>query len=521
MSRYAFLVASVVALSAGVGNASAVTRAPGGEGQVLIYPYYTTNAGNDTLLSVTNTTGLDKAVRVRFAEGENGRDVFSIDLYLAPFDTWTAVVTRPAESAPAGVRTSDESCTVPDIADAHDLAGGGAVFSTAAFSGAYADGGDTSNDRTSEGWIEIIEMATLIPGSPSADAAGTSDPNLDTRNCATLTQAWSEAGYWAQNPKTDVANPTGGLYGSASVVNVAQGTIFGYAATALDDFRVDPADSPRGTTASVALHTAPGDAHPNLADALSDPSTNRARAVVYAGGLISAEYAAPANAIDAVSATLMASAIYDEYDTDATLGATTSLVFTYPTRRFYTDPAIVGTSAIVPFTSIFAGVQRNANPELIPFAYADRKGRAPTINCGVDACLSHLQTPGTGIEIANFGTNAGATFASALTMTLPPGESPEAFAASGVVSYLTDGADLLGLPPNPPPVDGLPPIRTMRPDRNARYFSGFPVIGFKVETIVNGNIRQRVLANYSSLVPHRWISACYVPDELQGACGQN
>ena len=60
------LTAAVLAGLAGVagiaGTAQAVNMNPDGLGQVLIYPYYTANMGNQTLLSVVNTTNQAKAV---------------------------------------------------------------------------------------------------------------------------------------------------------------------------------------------------------------------------------------------------------------------------------------------------------------------------------------------------------------------------------------------------------------------------------------------------------------------------
>ena len=54
------LTAAVLAGLAGIagiaGTAQAVNLNPDGLGQVLIYPYYTTNGGNQTILSVVNTT---------------------------------------------------------------------------------------------------------------------------------------------------------------------------------------------------------------------------------------------------------------------------------------------------------------------------------------------------------------------------------------------------------------------------------------------------------------------------------
>ena len=59
------------------GAAHAVNVNPDGLGQVLIYPYYTTNdkilgvSPFASLLSVVNTTTSAKAVKVRFLEGKS------------------------------------------------------------------------------------------------------------------------------------------------------------------------------------------------------------------------------------------------------------------------------------------------------------------------------------------------------------------------------------------------------------------------------------------------------------------
>ena len=78
------LTAAVLAGLAGVaglaGTAQAVNLNPDGLGQVLIYPYYTANSGNATILSVVNTTDSAKAVKVRFLEGFNSREVLDFNL---------------------------------------------------------------------------------------------------------------------------------------------------------------------------------------------------------------------------------------------------------------------------------------------------------------------------------------------------------------------------------------------------------------------------------------------------------
>ena len=104
-SLYAAL-AGVSALGV-TGAAQAVNLNPDGLGQVLIYPYYTTRAdagGNaySSLLSVVNTTSSAKAVKVRFLEGKNSREVLDFNLFLSKHDVWTAAILpsrRPAGAA--------------------------------------------------------------------------------------------------------------------------------------------------------------------------------------------------------------------------------------------------------------------------------------------------------------------------------------------------------------------------------------------------------------------------------------
>src|SRR3954452_1091800 len=115
-SLYAAL-AGASALGA-TGAAQAVNINPDGLGQVLIYPYYTTQAlgGNayNSLLSVVNTTNSAKAVKVRFLEGKNSREVLDFNLFLSKNDVWTTAVI-PRTGGGAGIITADKSCTLPQI----------------------------------------------------------------------------------------------------------------------------------------------------------------------------------------------------------------------------------------------------------------------------------------------------------------------------------------------------------------------------------------------------------------------
>ena len=122
----------VSAVLAGMGSVAGVAHAvyldPSGQGQALIYPYYTVQAGHNTYVSVVNTqTSGVKVVKVRFREGKNSREVLDFNLYLSPSDVWTgAVIPADAGSAtsPGRLITADVSCTNPrDPVDAASTSG--------------------------------------------------------------------------------------------------------------------------------------------------------------------------------------------------------------------------------------------------------------------------------------------------------------------------------------------------------------------------------------------------------------
>ncbi|MDG4557390.1 MAG: hypothetical protein P9F19_08390 [Candidatus Contendobacter sp.] len=144
-------------------TAGAVSVSANNLGQALIFPYYTVRGGWTTLFGVTNTSSQVVAVKVRFREAYNSRDVFDFNLILSPYDLWTAWVT----DSPNGpvIRTEDSSCTVGNIV------GTGATGVTfpapVSYVGAFADGGPTTVDRMREGYVEMIMMGAS-PGTPSA-----------------------------------------------------------------------------------------------------------------------------------------------------------------------------------------------------------------------------------------------------------------------------------------------------------------------------------------------------------------
>src|SRR5690606_11158429 len=85
-----------------------------GMGEALVYPFFSTQGGNDTYVHVVNTTGYTKAVKVRFIEARNSREVLDFNLYLSPEDEWAGAIVATADGG-AMIQTVDTSCTVPEL----------------------------------------------------------------------------------------------------------------------------------------------------------------------------------------------------------------------------------------------------------------------------------------------------------------------------------------------------------------------------------------------------------------------
>jgi hypothetical protein len=360
------LTAAVLAGLAGVagivGSAQAVNINPDGLGQVLIYPYYTVNGGNNTVLSVINTSESAKAVKVRFLEGKNSREVLDFNLYLSAYDVWVAALYMQPDGACANstdpdcpaagtpmLETPDTSCTVPYFYGN----GGTQAFVPWALTdevGYDSDDITTLGDisRATEGHFEMIEMGTVID--ESASAVAITHVNGVPDDCASLVEAWTWAndldpetrGYWLQNPGTDMTNPSGGMFGGAGIVNVNQGTLYTYDARAVNGY-ADNID------ANDFLHTQPGFTTPNL----NSGDVYTGYVFLDNGGNTSWSFN---RGVDAVSYVFMHDTIMNEYTTNAQVGADTEWVVTFPTKHFYVYPDTSNSDTVLPpFTELWNG----------------------------------------------------------------------------------------------------------------------------------------------------------------------
>lgn len=448
-----------IALAASLGmaaSAHAVNVNYDGLGQVLLYPVYTAEEGMVTAVHVTNTTDQIKAVKVRFVEGMNSQEVLDFNLYLSPFDVWTGGVVRTADGA--ALVTSDTSCTAGAIPAA------GQPFVNFLYSADSVNG----RDRARVGHLEVIEMgevdpAALIAPGVTAGQAIIHGANGTPGNCAAVRQSLQVGGAWRNDLSLGMSAPAGGLYGTATLVNVDKGIEVGYDATALDNFSL------------VQLHALPGDEAPSLAAAEPEAAFKNGDSDTFLEN------------IDAVSAVLMKENIKNDYAVGAGLNAQTDFVITFPTKRLYVNNGLtagVPNPATAPFTSPWNRATSSAC-EAISLTYYDREERTAILE---DEQFSPRPPQGEGLQLCYetniLGINGSNILGGEYVRTNL--ELNQGFETGWInIDLVTDGSgnarELVG--------DDL------------NYF-GLPAIGFAITAIQNGNVGG-LLSNYAGSWEHK------------------
>jgi len=277
-------------------------------------------------VGVTNTSDRVVAVKVRFREAENSRDVFDFNVILSPYDVWTGYLTDSA-SGPI-IRTTDKSCTVGAIPAA------GQPFTTTAYTGpGAADGGDTSVDRLRDGYVEMIMMGASTATPNALAAAAVHNATGVPANCAALVEAFTTAGRLADVQAAFPEYPTSPLKGTFSLVNSSPGKGFNAVGlpTALNNFR----------TAPYVTMMLP----PNVIGAANSGYEPTLAAATTAGAYYNASTDAivpgAANGVAAVTDALVQKSVLNEWSRRADPGAAwstlTDWVVTFPTKMFYVD----------------------------------------------------------------------------------------------------------------------------------------------------------------------------------------
>lgn len=428
-------------------GAGAVHVSPNGLGQALVYPYYTVQNGFKTAFNVFNTSSTHAvAVKVRFREYQNSRDVLDFNLVLSPNDKWSANVieaadgTGTASNGGALLTTSDTSCTIPEIPAT------GAPFSRDGYSfSTFQDSGDQDFDRLKQGYIEIIPMAwsdvttdTIYQGALHAQPSGIPANCATVRTAFTPTTSWdlvnTTVGDGSPSISSDAdweAIPAGNnpLFGELALINTDGGVAGGTNAVALADWMT-----------GVKLTTAqefPFYLEPTLAGADGLWTTT---------------------GLAATDAALTSLTVVNEWANNPTNGANVDWAVTFPTKSFHADVAAAniqaGSSAyrtgaaLAPFENAFASGASEIT--VSPLPYGSEEGEATVTSTGtVSFSPGSFSTPGTPTfkYEANTVTFGGdSVLDSANPLALDPATDIAGDRVSGHVRMLIPGSAATGLP---------------------------------------------------------------------------
>lgn len=219
----------------GATTATQLVVSESGVGHQLFAPYFNTQGGNATLLSLTNTDTLNgKVVKLRFRGAGNADNVMDLTILLAPRDVWTGGVIE--SGGLSQLSTADRSCTMPRMEPNAQNA-----FRTGRLS---PKDGAAIVAGTREGYVEVITMAD-IPSASVYGAAGdqpsqlyTAVRNVDgvppcTASVLTAVSGDQNMGNEAQAAALGLASPTGGISGKWSVINVPRTTTYSGDMTAI------------------------------------------------------------------------------------------------------------------------------------------------------------------------------------------------------------------------------------------------------------------------------------------------
>jgi hypothetical protein len=447
------------------GVAEAVMINPNGLGQVLVYPYYTVRNGYNvggvsaapfnTLLSIVNTTNSTKAVKVRFREGKASAEVLDFNVFLSPYDMWTAAV-EPDGSGGAMIETADNSCTIPSFTK-----GVGVPFRTTAFASDPIGGGA---DRLTEGYFEVFEMATYDPADPVS--VGAKHNSAGVPSCSGVTDA---------NASKSPYPPNGGLSGGATIINVLTGDAFTEDATALTQF----------TTAAVYSNT--GVNTPDFTDAV--PAN--ASAVNGSGQIITGAFSA---GILASTAAMQRTRVINEFVLEKSTASGTDWVLTFPTKHTHVTP----TGVVPPFQNKLG---KAGSCDDIGINLYNREEGPPGSTPGSDFSPLPPGQAGPALcwesNILTFNNSnvLGSANKYNIATTETSGWMNLTFAYAGAINVATSAT-------------GYDPT-TATPIAPSTTFAGLPTIGFAVQTFVNGTLTDTsgklIQSSYGGNFGHRYV----------------
>jgi hypothetical protein len=345
MKKSVIALSVAAALGAVAGPASAQTATTlefnerGGVGHILYVPYFSTQKGNVTAISIVNTDTVNgKVLKVRFRGASNSDDLYDFQVFLSPADVWTAAVTENG-SGGSQLTTDDASCTLPLNVEGS--------FITSRVSSAGGAG------ETKEGYVEILTMADIVNTTgnykdlydATKHVSGVAPCDADVLTALTN-----------ENASTYMTNPTTGISANWAIINVDPANRYAYGGEAAAIEARVSAGGAAGTgnivywdQRSTAL--TPTEANANTADPLLRGSTPAIAGARYDLPDLSTPYttgaATPFDQANALSAAIAAQAVAGEFSSLDGIGAQTDWVISFPTRRYYAAVKYGSTNTVV------------------------------------------------------------------------------------------------------------------------------------------------------------------------------
>ncbi len=554
------IIAGVAGVAGLAGVANAVNLNPDGIGQVLLYPYYTVNGGNSTLVTVVNTADVAKAVKVRFLESLNSKEVLDFNLYLSAHDVWTGVVSEINANGDPGLTTDDHSCIAPNNVMTTPQPFLGYEFTNWLPDklGRTAAAAAQNKSRMRQGHLEVIEMGDLggVPAESATHINGT------PKNCAYFHNQWvsSTAGTWlseaggvigtvgkglhdvyppgsgsisdgtgttcgATTPSAagaavfQCAGGPGGIFGSGIIVNGAQGTTFSYNAEAVNGFyTIDYTET--GVNTDRNLHYQPGSTSPSLfnaANALDANGDYIAISRIFDAAGTPVDVAFNQSTINrnaaAVSTVLSARYVANEYIVVPGF-VSSDWVVTFPTKMLHTYRSPAGSTVaagLAPFSEAQgSGFLNNVGDnvfegywgEVYAMDYWDQEEGYPSEPPGV-LNVSPLPPPGEVQELA-FGAEANVlTFYTEGNEPTSVLAAPAGVNGGGYTVELEDGFSSGWARVAFEQSLTTDAITVGGVNYGSYTITGLPVIGFWAANFINENVTEGVMANYSIIHRHR------------------
>jgi hypothetical protein len=506
MKKRIIALSVAAALGAFAGAASAQTAAylsPNldGVGHILYNRYFTTQGKNATLMNIVNTDTVNaKAVKVRFRGASNSDDIFDFQVFLSPGDMWTAMVSKSSTGV-SQLSTSDKSCTLPASVNQE--------FITTRLNPSLT--GDALAAETREGYVEILNMADIPPGSALFTTVkhvnGVAPCKYDVLSAVTPASP-------------ELTLPTTGLFGNWIIIDVPNTTTFSG-----DMMALEGRQNIVGTPAYSALPPGTGNKvfSRQASTSLSSIPTVTADPLFLKGVVVPAQYDAPdlstpyvtsagvdpQSQANYLSQALAARVMGLEYLSDPAIKGGTDWVISMPTRRYYVAVDYKSTPVLI----------SNATDNGKPNAYYFREDATPTgepanVVLGGVCKAWQIGVPSAGIEFRDREEGA----ATSDDITISPGNPKQPLTLCGEVSVLgINGSDApsyalsasntykvinTGLTnrdgwgffrmDNPVTLtSGTPPVTALR-------YLGIPMVGQQFTKAVNGNVGTGISGNYGA-----------------------